>query len=163
MRANHMLASLIESFLKANPEKARDQAELDEMDRECKFTAAELRGTSPIRAGRGHSGYDDEDEDEDDYTDDEGPAPAFMGGFFRPPVLMHHALGVGMMGMPPLVRCRHCTTATADGYTCPGAGASHLRCTMCSAPFPDRHPQPQPVKCTWKALSRAPIFLLYFG
>ena len=77
MRKNYIVSGIIEGFLEDNPDRKREQSEMDEMDQKSTITEEEFQGASPKFTARrrtysNYSEEEEEEEEEEEYDSEEG-------------------------------------------------------------------------------------------
>ena len=139
---NHLINNLIETYLKANPEKRRNAANLAELDKKNKITDDMLYPPKK----RLYSSYIEDD----DYYSPSDEEYLSVPPFFPTLSTAHPIpLSTSLFSLPCIFpKCRQCPgyiaadlltiTTTSAHFTCPLTAPIHLLCMCCSQPMPDR-------------------------
>ncbi|CAB1322131.1 unnamed protein product, partial [Coregonus sp. 'balchen'] len=150
IRKNHILNNLVEAYLIQHPEKCRSEEDLKSMDSRNKITRDMLQPKieRSFSDEEGSSDYLFELSDNDSDTSDIGQCP----GYRKEVCQVLWATGPAPLGpapptpedragIPPgagaLSTCSDVPTTAPQDYTCPPLG-SHVICTCCLQPMPDR-------------------------
>ncbi|XP_064793041.1 E3 ubiquitin-protein ligase CHFR-like [Oncorhynchus masou masou] len=159
IRKNHILNNLVEAYLIQHPEKCRSEEDLKSMDSRNKITRDMLQPKieRSFSDEEGSSDYLFELSDNDSDTSDIGQ-PVVMcrqcPGYRKEVSQVLWATGLAPLGPAPpapedrpgkppgagestLSTCSDVPTTAPQDYTCPPLG-SHVICTCCLQPMPDR-------------------------
>ena len=165
---NHLINNLIETYLKANPDKRRNAENLAELDKKNKITEDMLYPPKK----RMYSTFAEDDEYYSPSDEEYLAVPPFF-----PTLSATHPipLSTSLFSLPCIFpKCRQCpgfspivtfmATTTPPPYTCSLTAPIHLLCMCCSQPMPDRSactdPTVPPQHCD---VCKSAFCNMYFG
>uniref|UniRef100_A0A4W5MI42 E3 ubiquitin-protein ligase CHFR n=1 Tax=Hucho hucho TaxID=62062 RepID=A0A4W5MI42_9TELE len=161
IRKNHILNNLVEAYLIQNPEKCRGEEDLKSMDSHNKITRDMLQPKieRSFSDEEGSSDYLFELSDNDSDTSD----------ISHPFVMCRQCPGykevsqvlwaIGPAPLGPMFLSVSCPPAAPREYTCPPQG-SHVICTCCLQPMPDRRAELSAQQCV---ACQRPFCHMYWG
>jgi E3 ubiquitin-protein ligase CHFR len=110
----HMIANIVEAYLKKNPELQRSKEELSDMDSKNIFTDEVLRSSSKSSSSDSYEFHDDYNSEDDE---------------------------VSIVDVIRSQRCPECNVPGADGFQC-AANQFHVNCSACMKLMPLRSDLP---------------------
>ena len=130
-----MVYSLIDMYLKQNPNEKRSQKELDHLDKINKFKQDRVILKQKAFQSDGSAS-----------SDEEVKAPVKAPKAAPSKAVPNQTTARGRPPLTAQMQCKQCPRMM-DGYRCP-PGQIHIQCNNCNGYMPDRNPSQKCATCT---------------